>query len=288
MPVDLVQTPEILLVDNGSLRPQPTLHLRRIARRLSSRIPYPATATSLLHSDRIDPDRLEGKPAVLLFDEISRRLEAGKTHFIILPCFIGPSLALTDYIPGQLNERRTRHPRLRVVVADSLARTGPREDLRLARIVSHRVRDVITGHSPSTAPDVIVVDHGSPVRAVAALRDRIATEVAGHLAGSVHSVHPASMERREDPEFAFNEPLLETALMETGRNGRPVIVSLLFLSPGRHAGPDGDITRICREARAARPGLDITLTPPIGVDPGIIDILADRTGEALAELTAQT
>jgi sirohydrochlorin ferrochelatase len=87
------------------------------------------------------------------------------------------------------------------------------------------------------------------------------------------------MERREGPDYAFNDPLLADALRAADREGRPVIVSLLFLTPGRHAGPDGDISRICAEAQAQCPDLEITLTRPVGDSPILIDILADRFSE---------
>ena len=279
MPVQPRQLPDILLVDNGSLRPEPTLRLRRVARLLAPRVPSSVTATSLLHSDRVDPDQLDCEPAVLLLDQLERRHRAGQSRFIVLPFFIGPSLALTDYLPKQLNDLRTRHPQLSAVMADSLARTGPSEDLRLAGILSRRVRTVTRRVSPPLPPDVIVVDHGSPVREVALLRDRIAFAVGRDMGSEVHSVRPASMERRDGPEFAFNDPLLAAALSATGHEGRSIIVSLLFLAPGRHAGPDGDITRICQAAQARMPGQMVTLTEPVGDDPVLIDILADRVSE---------
>ena len=284
MPVQPRQPPDILLFDNGSLRPEPTLRLRRVARLLAPRVPSSVTATSLLHSDRVDPDQLECEPAVLLLDQLERRHRAGQqSRFIILPFFIGPSLALTDYLPNQLNDLRTRHPQLSAVMADSLARTGSGEDLRLAAILSRRVRTASRRLSHPLPPDVIVVDHGSPVREVALLRDRIAFAVGRDLGSEAHSVRPASMERRDGPEFAFNDPLLKAALTATGHEGRPIIVSLLFLAPGRHAGPDGDITRICQAAQARMPGTVMTLTEPVGDDPVLIDILADRVREVWPE-----
>ena len=49
----------------------------------------------------------------------------------------------------------------------------------------------------------------------------------------------SSMERRSGAEYDFNEPLLESVLERPELDS--VIVSLLFFSEGRHAGPDGDI-----------------------------------------------
>jgi len=55
-----------------------------------------------------------------------------------------------------------------------------------------------------------------------------------------------------------------------------VIVSLLFLSPGRHAGPGGDIASICREAEERNPGLHTQMTGLVGDHPGIISLLKAR------------
>ena len=55
------------------------------------------------------------------------------------------------------------------------------------------------------------------------------------------------MESREGGEYAFNKPLLENLLGSEGFD-RDVIIAMLFISPGRHAGSGGDIDRICKEA----------------------------------------
>lgn len=65
-------------------------------------------------------------------------------------------------------------------------------------------------------PSVIVVDHGSPNKDVAAVRDRLAEELSHRLVAKniAKTVQAASMERRPGEEFAFADPLLETALPE--------------------------------------------------------------------------
>ena len=55
------------------------------------------------------------------------------------------------------------------------------------------------------------------------------------------------MERRPDPQYDFNNPLLETLLEQWHQEGvSEVVVSQFFLLPGRHAGPDGDLAEICQ------------------------------------------
>ena len=46
----------------------------------------------------------------------------------------------------------------------------------------------------------------------------------------------------------------------------------------------GDLDVICREAEWERPGLEVVMTEPVGEDPGITEILADRYREALESL----
>jgi sirohydrochlorin ferrochelatase len=74
---------------------------------------------------------------------------------------------------------------------------------------------------------------------------------------------------------------LENVLARTDLQPGTVIIALLFLSPGRHAGVGGDIARICAAATVKYPRLCPVLTLPIGDDPKLIDILADRTAAAL-------
>jgi sirohydrochlorin ferrochelatase len=62
------------------------------------------------------------------------------------------------------------------------------------------------------------------------------------------------------------------------------VVLQQFLGPGRHAGVGGDLDVICREAERERPGLEVAMTEPVGEDPGITEILADRYREALESL----
>ena len=52
------------------------------------------------------------------------------------------------------------------------------------------------------------------------------------------------MERRDGKQYEFNEPLLEN-ILGSGNFIKNVILAMLFISPGRHAGKDGDIDQIC-------------------------------------------
>ena len=96
------------------------------------------------------------------------------------------------------------------------------------------------------------------------------------LAGEIATLGVASMERREGAAYAFNEPLLATALRTPPFDRGDVVVALQFLSPGRHAGPGGDIADICAAAEAEQPGLRTQMTEPIAADGRLVELLAER------------
>jgi len=115
----------------------------------------------------------------------------------------------------------------------------------------------------------MVVDHGGPSAASAALRDRYAAEIAAQLGRPVIA---ASMESPPGSEFAFNRPLLAEALAALAADVTEVVIAPLFLSPGRHAGPTGDLERIA--AAAARPGRRIHFAELVGTHPLAVATLA--------------
>ena len=60
------QRPDIYLIDNGSLRPDATLFLRRLASVLSLRSGYMVEQVSLLHSHKVPADQMGGQEATIL------------------------------------------------------------------------------------------------------------------------------------------------------------------------------------------------------------------------------
>lgn len=265
---------KILLVDNGSLEPAATLLLREVAAALAVRTGREILPVSLLHSDRVPAELLGGVPAKTVETVWRREAARGETDFVVVPIFVGPSRALTDYLPDLAVKVRGNFPGLRVDVAGPLYETG---DDRLVRILAERVCAVLkpefTGGGRAR---VALVDHGSPVPVVTAVRDALAVKLAGTLGEMVTAVAPCSMERRPGPDYEFNEPLLEGLLARERWNEGAVVVAQLFLTPGRHAGAEGDIAQICARAQVAAPGLRIARTEVLGTHPLLIDVLADR------------
>lgn len=278
------RAPRLLLVDNGSLEPAATLGLRRIAGALSARLGVAVEPVSLLHSDKVPAAALDGIPAETFEPWMRRRAAEGERDFAVLPLFFGPSGAITDFLPARVELLRRETPDLRVRVAPELAAPGEGEG-RIASMLLDRAREALAA-LPEPAggdrPALILVDHGSPKPELGALRDRLAARLRADLGSGVRAVCAASMERREGAAYDFNEPLLERAFALPDFDHGNVVVSLLFLAPGRHAGPGGDIERICAATASHRPGLRPTLAGPLGDHPGLIELLALRAGPFLA------
>lgn len=279
-PVATSPHPTCFLFDNGSLRPASTLSLRRLAARLALALNVEVHPVSLLHSSALGPAELEGKPAHLLEPALLEFARGGGREAVLLPLFFGPSGALTDYLPARLASLRRHAPGMRIRRARWLVVPDDSSEGDVAGMLADAVRDVRRTHALAS-PKVLLTDHGSPQRAVTAVRDALGARLRKELADEVARVGVASMERRPGAAYAFNEPLLKEALQAGPFASGDVIVALQFLQPGRHAGPGGDIATLCAEATRASPSLRTFLTEPLGADPRLIGLLARRYQAAL-------
>ena len=278
-PMDVrASVPLCVLFDNGSLRPEATLNLRVIALRLQAAIGVAVRPVSLLHSSAIAPGELGGMPAQILEPALRAWLQAGINDFLLLPLFFGPSAALTDYVPQRLEQMRREFPALRVRLGRWLVDPRNPCDTRLASILADNVRAVIRSRH-LTRPNAVLVDHGSPQRDVVEVRDFLGRQAGRLLGKEIGRLAVAFMERRSGPEYDFCEPLLAAVLRSAELAQGHVVVARQFLSPGRHAGPAGDIADICVAAEQAQHGLKTHLTELMGGDPRLIEVLADRYRE---------
>jgi sirohydrochlorin ferrochelatase len=273
-----------LLVDNGSLRADSVLNLRRIARELGELTGLEILPASLLHSSKIDPAELEGEPAVNLERRLRLFLEAGEREFTIIPFFIGPTGAIVDYLPTRLESLRKRFGSFSVKRSQFLyAGDEPANAANLTSILKNRVLETIASKSLSR-PRVVLVDHGSPLKKVTEVRNQLADRLKLELEGEIEELVPASMERREGEAYAFNEPLLENLLRKETWSHGAIVIAMLFLSPGRHAGPEGDVEQICAEAKIANPKFEYYPTSLIGTHQWITPLLEKRLSGRLLDL----
>ena len=275
-------SPIVFLIDNGSLRAEATLALRNLAKVLSARIGVDVEPVSLLHSNKIPTSELEGKKAQTVRSTLRRFIETGERTFIFLPLFLGPSLAITDYLPKLIAEARQLAPDVEVTVATTLAGNDVNSpDLRLAEMLVAHVRQLLENTAASHSR-IAVIDHGTPVQPVNQLRNAVTGQVAQLMKHEVDAVVACSMERRQGPEYAFNEPLLENLDQMESWRGSDLVVAMFFLLPGRHAGEGGDVAQICDDLIKRAAFRSIRKTALLGEHPLLTDILTDRFKAALS------
>lgn len=281
VPMDpLPSGPRCLLFDNGSLRPESTIALRGVAQRLQAALGVEVKGVSLRHSDLIPPADVGGVPAQLLEPALGAWLAAGGGRVVVLPLFFGPSAALVVHLPQRLERLCRKHPGMDVRLGRWLVDPSATGDVRIASMLADRVRAVIADCALDH-PQVVMVDHGSPRREVIEVRDFLAGQLATVLGGSIGRLAGASMERRPGADYDFCEPLLASVLRRPPFCHGPVVVAQQFFSPGRHAGPGGDVAAICAAAENEQPRLRTYPTELLGADPRLVEVLADRYRVAL-------
>jgi sirohydrochlorin ferrochelatase len=272
---------KLLLSDNGSKAPAATLMLRQLAARLGQRVGQPVDPVSMQHSDAIDPVELDGMPAEVLPAYLRRELDAGVRRFILLPLFFGVSRALTSYVPEHKAQLEQEFGVFDLELAPVL-HPRPDPEFSIAQIVLRqieRARQTVLSNSGQSAQRAVLVDHGTPVERV----NKVRREVADWLQPRLDlPLDQACMERREGAEYDFNGELLEDWLRRQAADGvRRVVVSMLFLLPGRHAGPGGDVVEICQSVVDDYPDLQFEITPLVAENEGIVDVLEQRLRQVL-------
>lgn len=273
------QFPCTLLVDNGSHRAASTLNLRRVAGQLSEHVSHQIHPVSLLHSTKVDAEDLDGIPAQILEPFLKARRAEGINSFLIVPLFFGHSAAIYEYVPQRMRELRAEWPELEVRIAPCMVDLDDPQNTDVAEILAQNVRDKIAAENLDK-PAITLVDHGTPRIAVNMVRDFVCKQLERLLDGEFGPVSPSSMERRDGDEYAFNEPLLEN-LLGSDEFDRDVVLSMLFISPGRHAGPGGDIAQICAAAESQHQGLRTHMADLFATHPGSIQVLAKRFHEGV-------
>ncbi len=265
---------KIALIDNGSLEPAAHAGLRAAASEISRLAEIRVEAVSWKHSDQIPSYALSDGPALTLATWVLDQIAAGEDEFVFIPFFISPQGAIGSSLRRDLDALRKETSGFEYSFTDGLTAET------LGTVVAQRVRESIAA-AKLDRPRVIVVDHGGPSPASAIVRDAVADAALAELGAEVSRLTPASMESPDGPEFDFNRPLLAEALRSPGLSPGPVLVAPLFLSPGRHAGPGGDLARIAEEERVRAPGLRCIFTGLVGTHPMAIEELASSLSRTL-------
>jgi sirohydrochlorin ferrochelatase len=273
---------KVALIDNGSLEPAAQRNLRAVAAALSERAGVPVAAVSWKHSDRIPAAELDGTPAQTIGLWLRSQLAAGERRFVFIPFFISAQGSIGSALRTDIEALGRDAQGFSHTFTDGLSSGAGGPARVLAGVVASRVRETIAERGLGR-PAVVVVDHGGPSRASADLRDRVADQARPDLGSAIGPLSAASMESPEGPEFAFNLPLLAGLLAKPGFNRGEVVIAPLFLSPGRHAGPAGDLARIAAAAEAGAPGLRTFFSGLVGTHPGIVEVLAETLRSALRD-----
>lgn len=273
-------TQTILLLDNGSRRAAATLSLRQAAKALEQAMGQIIHPVSLQHANLIDPGLVEGRHADTFEAFLRDQLQAGKHEFLAVPLFFGRSRALTSFIPDIISRLQTEFGSFQFELADVLFPL-PDGEPRLAMILCDNIQTALHVHDMTRAR-VILVDHGSPTPEVVAVRESLASSMR-QILGPEIMLFEAVMERRQGSEYDFSGRLLEEVLDELASEdpATPVVLSMLFLAPGRHAGSGGDIESIRDRVVAAHPTLKAVITQLVGDHTGLVAILQDRLEAAL-------
>ena len=269
----------ILLVDNGSYRPDAVLNLRNVAKKLTLKSSKVINPVSLLHSNKISHSKLNDIPADIFEPYVSEKVKSGTNDFLILPLFFGRSAAIYEYLPQRMEEIQKECGQFDLKIAPPLVDLDDSSNDDVAQILADLVREEIS-YNNLDYPSVTLVDHGTPRIKVNEVRNFIAEQLALILKDEVQCVKPSSMESREGDEYSFNKPLLEE-ILGSSEFDRDVILSMLFISPGRHAGKGGDIDEICAESRKKHSGLNTFMTGLFSEHQGAIDVLNKRLDEGL-------
>lgn len=282
----------VALIDNGSLEPAAHLNLRAVATALSARTGISVHAVSWKHSDRIPVEKLAGDsassveptPAWTLSPFVRAMTALGQREFLFIPFFISAQGAIGSALRRDLEKLLAERPQqsFEYNFTPGLAACGV-----IPRIVAQRILSTLETHAlPATTP-VIVVDHGGPSLSSATLRNELAAAVGALLTGKTGPVVAASM---EGEEHAHNHPVMADQLATPGFNAGEVVIAPLFLSPGRHAGPEGDLAQIAHEAedRLALHSLRCHFTELVGTHPLAIDTLARALRDTLSTLHVPT
>ncbi|GAA0396409.1 hypothetical protein GCM10009133_01870 [Cocleimonas flava] len=279
--------PCILLIDNGSLRANATLQLRNLAEILSIESGFKIHPVSCKHSNRIPESELNGRPAYTFSYFMEQQLSKGEKEFILLPLFFGNSRALTSFIPDEVVTLEETFGPITIKIADTIYPLPQGEEELSTIIYDHIIATALKVFNDSDRSknyadlkNVVLVDHGSPVPRVTAVRQHLANRVREKLAengANPAALEEAVMERREGKEYDFNGDLLEDWLIHKAEAGETqASVILMFFLPGSHAGEGGDIIEICDNVMKKYPAFKISISPLISEHPKLVSILYER------------
>jgi sirohydrochlorin ferrochelatase len=119
----------------------------------------------------------------------------------------------------------------------------------------------------SESVGIVIVDHGSRLEQSNRMLEELAGLFAKRFAAKYSIVEPAHME--------LAEPSIATAFGKcVTRGAKRVVVCPYFLGPGKHW--TQDIPRLTADAAAKHPEIKYHVSPTLGIDDLILDLLNKR------------
>jgi sirohydrochlorin ferrochelatase len=118
-------------------------------------------------------------------------------------------------------------------------------------------------------PALVLVDHGSQREAANAVLDQIA--------GLIRSADPHRTVATAHMELA-SPTLAEAVAACVAAGASEIIVVPYFLGPGRHTSED--IPRLCAEAAAQHPDVDVRMAAALGPHPKLAELALLRAEQA--------
>jgi len=275
----------LLLVDNGSTRVEAALQLKKIASKLSDVSGLKIHAVSLKHSDKIPADHvdahLDGIKARVFNEFIEEHLKAGQRNFILIPLFFGKSRALTSFVPDEKEKLESQFGSFSLNMTDVLYPIDEGSPALVNILYEHAVL-AANGDTKAHLKNIVLVDHGSPIKTVNDVRQGLAHALKLKLPEGCN-IDQAAMERRPGKEYDFNGELLEDYLNRLAKAGETKATILLqFLLSGTHAGANGDIEQICHTVMSKYPGFKVSISPLIGQNDQLVTLLAEKLKNHLA------
>jgi sirohydrochlorin ferrochelatase len=117
---------------------------------------------------------------------------------------------------------------------------------------------------------ILLVDHGSRRHEANMLLESVAEALAARVPDCV--VRAAHMDLAQ-PDIAAGIDACAAAAVDE------IVVCPYFLGPGNHTRED--IPRLVADAAARHPKLAVRIADPLGLHPGLVDVLLDRIAAAV-------
>lgn len=268
----------VVLADNGSVKPYAPLMTRKLAQQLQEEIGVKTIPASLAHSGRIPVDRLNGQPVALVKPLLQELSMSGIEEVIILPFMLASGGAIHRKLAAEVEIASNSFAETKFELAQAILSDSDQNPHPIVPMFVEHIESTIQEKSLDR-PRVILVDHGSPRRESADLRNSVGKQLKDSLGERIEGLIAASMERRPGAEYDFNEPMLKKVLEESAEERKTIVLARLFLQPGKHSGKKGDVDEICEEVFRRFPEFEIHHAPRVFLQKNLIHLLKIRYKE---------